>query len=154
MPPNMLKAKAGGGLGGIDVAAMKRAEVALESLKMEFSDWLLEDIKTLLAAQIRYISQPDATARLGLMRAAHDIKGQAATFHYPLIARIAGSLARLTGEIPEAVLLPIELVEAHVNAIQAIHRHGDEKANEKLALTLCNELEARVEDLLSEQSKS
>ena len=33
MPPNMLKAKVGGGLGGVDMAAMKRAEQAMDELQ-------------------------------------------------------------------------------------------------------------------------
>ena len=45
--------------------------------------------------------RPDAAARAALLRAAHDIKGQAATFNYPLIARVAGSLSRLIGELPD-----------------------------------------------------
>ena len=33
MPPNMLKAKLGGGSGGSDIAALQRAQEALESLE-------------------------------------------------------------------------------------------------------------------------
>ena len=33
MPPNMLKAKMGSGHGGVDMAALKRAEAAMEELK-------------------------------------------------------------------------------------------------------------------------
>ena len=39
MPPNMLKAKVGGGLGGIDMAALKRADAALETLSAEYADF-------------------------------------------------------------------------------------------------------------------
>ena len=53
MPPNMLKAKVGGGLGGVDMAAMKRAEAAMETLKSEFADWIADDVKTLMAARAR-----------------------------------------------------------------------------------------------------
>ena len=38
-------------------------------------------------------------SRSALLRAAHDIKGQAPTFNYPLIARVAGSLSRLIDDI-------------------------------------------------------
>ncbi len=50
MPPNMLKAKAGGGLGGADMAALKRAEGAMEALKDEFAGKASETVATLLAA--------------------------------------------------------------------------------------------------------
>jgi len=51
MPPNMLKAKAGGGLGGVDMAALKRAEAAMETLQADFGDMVADDVKTLLAAR-------------------------------------------------------------------------------------------------------
>jgi chemotaxis protein histidine kinase CheA len=154
MPPNMLKAKAGGGLGGIDMAAMKRADGALESLKSEFADWIASDVKTLIDARTRYAKTPDDAARGALMRAAHDIKGQAATFNFPLIARVAGSLSRLIGDLPASQTLPIGLVDGHVNAIQVIHRQGIQDTNDKMAQTLCAELDARVEDILTPKKKS
>jgi HPt (histidine-containing phosphotransfer) domain-containing protein len=92
MPPNMLKAKVGGGLGGPDLAALKRAELAMEGLKKEFGDWIADDVRALTDARARYAQTPDGDARNALVRAAHDIKGQAATFNYPLIARVAASL--------------------------------------------------------------
>jgi chemotaxis protein histidine kinase CheA len=148
MPPNMLKAKVGGGLGGVDMAAMKRAEGALDNLKSEFGDWIADDVKVLMAARARFAQTPDDASRGGLMRAAHDIKGQAATFNFPLIARVAGSLSRLIGELPESQTLSLGLVDAHVNAIQVIHRQGIQDTNDKMAQTLCAELDARVEETL------
>jgi chemotaxis protein histidine kinase CheA len=148
MPPNMLKAKVGGGLGGVDMAAMKRAEGALETLKSEFADWITDDVKVLMAARARYAQTPDAASRGALMRAAHDIKGQAATFNFPLIARVAGSLSRLIGELPDSQTVSLNLVDGHVNAIQVIHRQGIQDTNDKMAQTLCAELDARVEETL------
>lgn len=148
MPPNMLKAKAGGGTGGVDMGALKRAEQAMESLKSEFGNWLAEDVRVLLAARARYAATPDAEARAALLRAAHDIKGQAATFHYPLIARVAGSLSKLIGEVPETASLPLSLIDAHVNAIQVIHKQSMQNNGDAIALALCAELDARVDELL------
>jgi len=154
MPPNMLKAKVGGGLGGIDMAAMKRADGALDTLKSEFADWIASDVKTLIDARARYAKTPDAPSRDALMRAAHDIKGQAATFNFPLIARVAGSLSRLIGDLPSSQTLPLGLVDGHVNAIQVIHRQGIQDTNDKMAQTLCAELDARVEETLSPKKTS
>ena len=148
MPPNMLKAKAGGGPGGLDMAAVKRAEQAMESLKSEFADWLADDVGVLVAARTRYGEQPDAGTRAALLRAAHDIKGQAATFNYPLIARVAGSLSRMMGDLPESATLPLSLIDAHVNAIQVIHKQAMQGTGDKIALSLCSELDARVDEML------
>jgi chemotaxis protein histidine kinase CheA len=151
MPPNMLKAKAGGGLGGIDMAAMKRAEQAMETLKSEFGDMIADDVKTLGEARARYARTPDVASRAALMRAAHDIKGNAPTFNYPLIARVAGSLARLIGELPLNKQIPASLVDAHVNAVQVIHRQNIQTIDDKLAQALCAELDARVEEILGKK---
>lgn len=149
MPPNMLKAKAGGGLGGLDMAALKRAEGAMDTLKSEFAGMMASDVQSLVAARARYAKAPDAAGRAALLRAAHDIKGQAPTFNFPLIARVAGSLSRLIGELPEGSALPAALVDAHVGAIQVIHRQGLQDTGDKTAQTLCAELDSRVEEALS-----
>jgi chemotaxis protein histidine kinase CheA len=149
MPPNMLKAKAGGNAaGGLDMAAVKRAEQAMETLKSQFGDWLADDVSVLVAARARYAEKPEAASRAALLRAAHDIKGQAATFNYPLIARVAGSLSRMIGDLPENTALPLSLIDAHVNAILVIHKQGMQDTGDKIALALCKELDARVDELL------
>jgi HPt (histidine-containing phosphotransfer) domain-containing protein len=154
MPPNMLKAKLAGGLGGMDMAAMKRAEDALEKLKGEYGDWLAKDVQILIEARARYAQNPGAESRGALMRAAHDIKGQAPTFDYPLIGRVAASLSRMIGELPPDTEPPLKLIDAHVSAIQAIHKHGMKDTNDKTALALCAELDARVEEVVGAASKT
>jgi len=153
MPPNMLKAKVGGGKGGPDLAAMERAEAAMEELKSEFSDWIAEDVKKLTAARARYAATPDAEARATLLRGAHDIKGQAPTYNYPLIARVAASLARMIGELPSSAAIPLTLIDAHVTAIQVIHKNAMKDSGNKTAQTLCAELDARVNEVLTAVKK-
>ncbi|HWA69560.1 MAG TPA: Hpt domain-containing protein [Rhizomicrobium sp.] len=148
MPPNMLKAKAGGGLGGADMAAMKRAEAAMDTLKGEFTDWMAHDVKALMGARTGYAGKPDAQTRAALMRAAHDIKGNAPTFNFPLIARVAGSLSKLIGELPAGQTVPSTLVDAHVNAVLVIHKQNIQTTDDKMAQILCAELDSRVEEAL------
>jgi hypothetical protein len=144
MPPNMLKAKVGGGLGGIDAAALKRADTALETLSTEYAGWLEQDVKVLVTAHGNFAARPTAENRAALLRAAHDIKGQAATFHFPLIARVAASLSRLLGEIAPGEPLPAGLTDAHVQAVQVIHRENIRDTGNPMAQTLCAELDAQV----------
>ena len=106
MPPNMLKGKVGGGGGSVDLAAaIKRAENAMEQLKDEFSGMATDAVSSLSAAHQAYTAKPDSGSRAALLRAALDIKGLAATFDFPLMARVAGSLSRLLGETPADVAL-------------------------------------------------
>ena len=146
MPPNMLKAKLGGN--GFDHAAMKRAETAMENLKGEFAAWAGEDVKALAAARAAFAANGDAGARDTLMHIAHDMKGQAATFDFPLMARVAASLSRLLGESKADAALPPGLIDAHVAAIQVIYREKITDPQNRIALTLCAELDARVKDVL------
>jgi hypothetical protein len=148
MPPNMLKAKVGGSFVGIDMAAVNRAEAAMEALKSEFADWAQDDVRRLVAARDVFAANADTAARAGLLRAAHDMKGQAATFNYPLIARVAGSLSHLIHDLPENTELSLGLVDAHVNAIHVIYRDKVMDMSNKVALALSEELEARVAETL------
>jgi HPt (histidine-containing phosphotransfer) domain-containing protein len=148
MPPNMLKAKVGGTFVGIDMAAVNRAEAAMDALKSEFAGWAQDDVRRLVAARDAFAANPDIAARAGLLRAAHDMKGQAATFNYPLIARVAGSLSHLIHDLPENTELSLGLVDAHVNAIHVIYRDKVMDISNKVALALSEELEARVAETL------
>ena len=153
MPPNMLKGKVGaGGSGGVDLAAaIKRAESAMEQLKGEFSGMASDAVGALSTAHQAYTAKPDADSRAALLRASLDIKGLAATFDFPLMARVAGSLSRLLGETPQDRPLPIKLVEAHVAAVQVIHRKAITGMDDKLTLALLAELESQVGGALKPQ---
>ena len=54
MPPNMLKAKVGSGAPGLDLAAIKRAETAMEEMRGDFAGWAAADVDTLMAARARF----------------------------------------------------------------------------------------------------
>jgi hypothetical protein len=148
MPPNMLKAKVGGGQDGSDIAAMERAEVAMEALKGEFAGWLATDVKKLTRARAQYDLAPGDDSRAALLRAAHDIKGLAPTFNYPLIARVAASLSRLIAELSREAAVPAALVDAHVDAILVLHKGAIQDAHDKTARELCAELDTRVDEIL------
>jgi hypothetical protein len=145
MPPNMLKAKVGGTIrGGLDMAAIARAESAVETLKSDFAGWVGSDVDRLCTARDLYAAKRESAARDELLRASHDIKGQAATFEYPLVARVAASLCKLIESVQPAESLPLVLVDAHVTAIRIIFRDKIKDASNRMALELAEELEARV----------
>ncbi len=148
MPPNILKAKVGSGAPGLDLAAIKRAETAMDKRRGEFADWAATDVDKLMAARARFGKTPDAASRAALLRAAHDMKGQAATYDFPMIARVAGSLSKLIGEVPENKDLPLGLVDAHVSTIHVIYRDKLTDASNKMAMALSSELEKQVEAAL------
>lgn len=152
MPPNILKAKVGSSSGG-DMKAVERAEKAMKSLSSNFGDWLGDDVAKLGAARDGFITKPTLVTRDTLFRAAHDLKGQATTFDFPIIARIASSLTKLLDEMRTAELVPSSLVDAHVTAIRVAYRDKVKSANDIVAITLAKELEARVAEVVPKVKK-
>src|SRR5688572_20771730 len=70
-----------------------RAEQALAQLSGQFNDWMIDECDRLAAARQRVADEGfTADARDVLFRAAHDIKGEAATFGFPAAAAAAESL--------------------------------------------------------------
>src|SRR4029079_18012148 len=100
-----------------------RAEQALAGLSPEFANWMQQECDRLETArhQIMRSGLTKAT-REAMFHAAHDIKGEAATFGYPLVAASAESLCRLIEHTPKMEQIPLQLVEQHVDAIRAIIR--------------------------------
>jgi len=150
-PPNTLKAKVGGGSGGkptLDMSAIKRAEQALETLKSEFGDWIAADVQMLLSSRDAFIAEPTAERQGDLYRASHDLRGQARTFEFPLVERVAASLCRLL-DAPTAVKA-LPLVDAHVGAIRVIVRDNIKDRMNATASTLAKELETRVTEFLTQ----
>jgi hypothetical protein len=143
-PPNMLKAKAGGTGAGLDAAALKRAEAAMEELKAEFSDWMNADVEKLGESRDAFAKRPGSETRGQLYRASHDLKGQALTFEHPVVARMAASLCRLLDGSPD---VPLLLIDAHVNAIRILVKQNVRDVSDPTTNAVAAELEAQVREL-------
>ena len=146
MPPNMLKAKVGGSVGGIDLSALLRAESALETLKTEFHTWVRDDVENLNVARDAVAATPDSRSLEKLYRASLVMTGQAETLEFPLVARVAKSLCDLI-VVARSTDIPMALIDAHVDAIRIIFRDGVRSCSDPTALELAGELEARVAEL-------
>ena len=119
-PPNVLKTKIGGPLPALDQNAIARAEAALDKLSSQFADWIGEELNNLLAAWAEYEKATGTPkAKNELHRRAHDLKGLAATYGYPLVGRICSTLCKLTGDEHGDITAPVSLLKAHVDAVKA-----------------------------------
>ena len=100
-----------------------RAEKALAGLSGEFKNWMAIEADRLSAAHAAILKNSFTNlTREELFRAAHDIKGDAATFGYPSAGVAAESLCRIIEHAPDLDKVPSELIAHHINAIQAIAR--------------------------------
>ena len=151
VPENGLKHAVAPAAAGDDPVA--RAEQALEQLSSEFSNWMDSECDRLDAArrevQKRGLKGP---AREALFHAAHDIKGEAATFGFPQAADAAASLCQLIEYVPDPARVPLDLIEQHVDAIRAIIREHRDPGAEKTAEKLTTKLREVTDDLLRREN--
>ena len=143
-----LKPQALGGrfkFGGLDTAAVARAEAALKSRSVNFDQWMVDELAKLEAARdaIRAEGYNAATAE-ALYRRAHDIKGLGTTYGYPLVTRIGSSLCWLLHEAESRLSAPVALVEAHVDAISASVRRNIRSDADTTGRALAEELEVQT----------
>ena len=126
---------------------MARAEKALAGLSGEFKNWMAIEADRLSAAHAAILKDglTDAT-REELFRAAHDIKGDAATFGYPSASAAAESLCRIIEHAPDLDAVPSNLIAHHINAIQAIV-HDNTKLD---TVSIANELSQQLRGVADE----
>ena len=148
-PPNPLRAKVGG-FGGIDANAIAKAEAALKAMSAQFGQWLQDEIVKLDQAQadIRAKGYTPETAE-GLYFRAHDLKGLGATYQYPLVTRLAGSLCRLMDDGEKRMQAPLAILDAHIDAIRAVVRDEIQTDDHPIGRALAETLEARVAEHLA-----
>ncbi|CAN5190871.1 hypothetical protein BH10PSE1_BH10PSE1_04520 [soil metagenome] len=144
-PPNTLRLKVGGGFGGIDANAIAKAEAALKAMSSQFGQWLQDEITKLDAAQagIRARGLNAETAEELYFRA-HDLKGLGATYQYPLVTRLAGSLCKLLDEPGKRAEAPLNLLDAHIDAIRAVVRDAIQTDDHPTGRVLAETLESKV----------
>jgi len=148
-PPNPLRAKVGGGFGGIDANAIARAEEALKAMSAQFGQWLNDEVVKLDKAQadIRSQGYTPETAEALYFRA-HDLKGLGTTYEYPLVTRIAASLCRMLDDAVKRIQAPLAVVDAHIDAIKAVVRDKIQTDEHPVGRDLVETLEARTAEHL------
>ena len=109
------------GTGGIDMEVIKRADEALGQLAGHFDNWLEDEINKLSDARDEVRTHGLVGVHFdNLFRIAHDIKGQGETLGYPLATLIAASLCKLLGVPDDKTIIPLALVDNHVDAVRRI----------------------------------
>jgi HPt (histidine-containing phosphotransfer) domain-containing protein len=127
-----------------------RAEKALAGLSGEFKNWMAVECDRLAAAHAAILKDGFTTeTRDELFRAAHDIKGDAATFGYPTAGAAAESLTRIIEHAPDLERVPAELIAHHINAIQAIVRENAGIDNTGMAAALSKKLRGVADEYLA-----
>lgn len=131
-----------------------RAEKALAGLSGEFRTWMQVECDRLVTAHEAMIRLGiGKTTRDELFRAAHDIKGDAATFGFPTAGAAAESLCRIIEHAPHFDQVPPDLIMHHINAIQAIVREHTAIDTSGMADELSRKLRRVADDYLAAVNK-
>src|SRR5882757_5645782 len=126
-----------------------RAEKALAGLSGEFKNWMGIEADRLSTAHAAILKGGFTDfSREELFRAAHDIKGDAATFGYPSAGAAAESLCRIIEHAPDLDEVPSELIAHHINAIQAIVRERTRLDTASMASELSRKLRGVADEYL------
>jgi chemotaxis protein histidine kinase CheA len=131
-----------------------RAEKALAGLSSEFKDWMAVECDRLAAAHAAILKHGFTTeTREELFRAAHDIKGDAATFGFPSAGAAAESLCRIIEHAPDLDQVPSDLIAHHINAIQAIVRERTTPDTASMASELSRQLRGIADEYLTHANR-
>ena len=132
-----------------------RAEKALADLSGEFAAWMDMECDRLDAARQKVkLEGFDDQTKEALFHAAHDLKGQAATFGFPAVASAADSLCRLIELTPNAKRIPPVLLDQHVDAVRAIYREYARSDAKELAKLLTRRLREVTDEFLIGENRN
>ena len=151
-PPNPLrKAVTSAAAGDDDPVA--RAEAAMAQMTSEFGVWMQAECDRLEAA-CQDVAAQGFTKKTHetLFRAAHDLKGEAATFGYPAVTGAVESLCRLLEHTPDFASIPIALVDQHVSAVRAIAREYHRPDMPEVARALTKRLREVTDEFLKHEN--
>jgi HPt (histidine-containing phosphotransfer) domain-containing protein len=149
-PPNPLRGVLRRVIGKELDDPVARAEKALAGLSGEFKNWMAIETDRLAAAHATILKDGFTSfTRDELFRAAHDIKGDAATFGFPSAGAAAESLCRIIEHAPDLDEVPSDLIAHHINAIQAIVRERTKLDTVSTASELSRQLRGVADEYLA-----
>lgn len=137
---------------GSMAAVLARAQAAVEDLAKGYTTWARADVdraRTSLQA-----AAADAAQRArhveDLFRVAHDLKGQGASFGYPLMTKLADSLCRLTRDRTLSYQdRHLDLVKSHLDAMQLVLAKEIKGEGGQVGAELTAKLKSRVDEVLA-----
>ena len=139
-PFNLLRAKVGNKPGLNLDQVVARAEAALDDMKDEFDVWISDDLQALRNAltALRQANPPDSEILERIKTLSHEIKGQGATYGYPLLTTVGDLLYVFIERNSEIAAKHLDLLDAHVDFMalvlgQKVHDEGDQQVRSILA---------------------
>lgn len=144
-PANLQKARLAQRFGALNPDALAKAEAALKGLSASFGQWLENEVTKLEAARAAIAARGMSSETADQLYVhAHDLKGLGTTYGFPLITRVAGSLCKLMSDREARPQIPVELLDAHLEAIRTIIRDDMRDPEHPAGVALAAGLELQV----------
>lgn len=133
-------------------AVLARAQAAVADLAKDYSGWALADVAR--ARKALASAETDAAGRSAhieeLFRVAHDLKGQGASFGYPLVTRLGDSLCQLTRDRARSYeSRHLALAGSHLDAVQLVLTKEIKGEGGQVGAELVARLQRLVDDALA-----
>lgn len=132
-------------------SVLARAEAAVADLAKDYAKWALADVaKARAALSAASDGRADRSRHVeALFRVAHDLKGQGASFGFPLITKLGQSLCALTRDRARQYQdKHLDLAQSHLEAIELVLTKGIKGEGGKVGAELVAKLEGRVAEML------
>lgn len=145
-PNGLKKAKVGIGPAKLDEQLLRRAEKAVQNLEASYGEWVKDDLNETERALAALVAAggKDADAVKALYQVVFDTKGQAGSFGYHLLTRVAGSLAEFLCDRTEVDAFALKVASAHVSAMRAVVRENLRDDGGETAVELVESLAALI----------
>ena len=133
-------------------AVLARAQAAVDDLAKGYTTWARADVDRARAALEAALAEPARRAHHveELFRVAHDLKGQGASFGYPLMTKIADSLCKLTRDRKLAYeQRHLDLAKSHLDAAQLVLTKEIKGDGGQVGADLAAKLQTRVDEILA-----
>ena len=149
-PPNRLKEKVSGN-GPISQEMLDRAETALGSLSVQFDELMAGEIRKLGDLHRLGVEDEGRRAEMAdlIFEIAHDLRGQAGTFDYPLITRVGSSLCHFMDGLDCCDEQGLQVIRLHIDAMQAIVSSSLRGDGGQVGQEIASGLETAVRKVLS-----
>lgn len=149
-PPNRLRQKVTGS-GPISPEMLTRAKEAVASLAPAFAELMAKDVEKICGLYAEGVADPGRRLEIvkAIFEVAHDLRGQAGTFDYPLVTRVGSSLCRFIENLKECDDACFEVVGVHVDALDGVLRNAIRGDGGALGREIADGLESAVRKILS-----
>lgn len=143
--PNELAKKIPKAGGKSPEKAFKEAENIVRMMADEYIEKLAVDIDQMKLLARSYRGDPSDDNLNNLFRLVHNMRGQGATFGFPLITEIGRTFCRYVRERPEDVRVKPALVDQHLKALQVVYEQSIKGSGDEISQAVIRALAEVVE---------